>query len=176
MEVDVIEKLMTSRFKNECITIRDIAENPDVPDEIKKLFPEVKIEGKNLFVKTRDDLFGKDTLRSALYFVSSTKGVLLNEADLSFCQTPPSCKGFITRISAPTNQIMPHMLTMDYTIDMSKIWFNFDSNLSNINGEIVQERSATIKSIEFSDYPNVEWNDYIGKFDNKREEICRIFF
>ena len=101
----------------------------------------------------------------------------LEDGDQSYIQLGFNPTGFLARVSISRNNYTPHALTLDYLIDLQKIYYEDAQVISANKANQIEFNSRIVfQNIDFSQYSTIEMDNRIREFSLHKEQLFEDFF
>ena len=170
-----LERVLQAKYGNS-FTLKELLEDTELQEKFPKaLFPHIEMSQNTAYIQMRDTLITKDEVRKLLYIYVNRRGEITASPDLSFCQIPPSWKGYLARFSIPANQKTAHMLSMDYLVNIEKIRYQVPSLIDQQKGNIIYTSSLMVVSEVAASSSNMNWDPIFINPEDK-EAFFRKWF
>lgn len=132
---------------------------------------------KNIFIKKDDTIINGDKILKVIYFHLNKYGRMLTSKDQSYIQLGFNPTGFLARVSISRNNYTPHALTLDYLIDLQRIYYEDAQVISaNKSNQIEFNSRIVFQNIDFSQYNTIEMDNRIREFSLHKEKLFEDFF
>ena len=167
-------RVIDTRY-NGVFTFTDIINDPLIRQNTEKMYvPNAEIRD-NIFIKKDETVAVANSSPIKVRFLYlSGSGKLNTNPDASYLQIPNSCKGFLVRLSLDGN--ISENLQLDYIVDLANIKYSIDSVMSSLNNSVVVDEIIHFESLDYNDYPRVNFDPRIKDFFLHKKELFELYF
>ena len=182
---DLQNKTLQRKFPNGYFTLIDAINDASIKDLLPQNYlPQIQLmdnshsDKKTIFIqKDALDISTYNCIRKVCYVYLDKHGANKTSRDISFIQVGLNCEGFLIRLSVPKNNMVSHNITVDYFIDISKIFYKEAQLISrNSKDQIIYDNHLIFENLDFSQYTDVNFSETIREFSLNKDEIFETYF
>ena len=175
---------------NGIITLEDAYNDEKISSRMEKFYvPPMEIttsgDTKNYFIQKDVSIAISDSGPRRIRFIYlNHRGVNVTNPDSSYIQLVKvggKCAGFLARMSISKSNFVPNSLMIDYLIDISKIKFRIDSEISTAIGNnglrtAISHELIRFENMDFSEYGHLMFDERIREFSLNKESLFEDYF